>query len=98
MSPRRATPQLLAVARGDAPADLLLTGGRVFVPSTREWIVTDGPSLAFIRSTHRTQVEAEARADEYLAQQSRGGTIDVFDVDTRDELPEWVQGAATLSR
>ncbi|MGC9962425.1 MAG: adenine deaminase [Acidimicrobiales bacterium] len=41
MSPRRATPQLLAVARGDAPADLLLTGGRVFVPSTREWIVTD---------------------------------------------------------
>ena len=39
--PRRATPQLLAVARGDAPADLLLTGGRVFVPSTREWIVTD---------------------------------------------------------
>ena len=66
--------------------------------AAREWIVTDGPSLAFIRSTHRTQVEAEARADEYLAQQSRGGTIDVFDADTRDELPEWVQGAATLSR
>ncbi|MFZ0173698.1 MAG: adenine deaminase [Acidimicrobiales bacterium] len=39
--PRRATPELLAVARGDAPADLLLTGGRVFVPSTREWVLTD---------------------------------------------------------
>ncbi|MGO8875054.1 MAG: adenine deaminase [Acidimicrobiales bacterium] len=29
------------MARGDAPADLLLRGGRVFVPTTREWIVTD---------------------------------------------------------
>jgi len=41
MSPRRATQQLLAVARGDAPADLLLRGGRVFVPGTREWVLTD---------------------------------------------------------
>lgn len=41
MSQRRATPGLLAVARGDAPADLLLTGARVFVPGTREWIETD---------------------------------------------------------
>jgi len=41
MAPRRGTGPLLAVARGDAPADLLLTGGRVFVPGTREWIVTD---------------------------------------------------------
>lgn len=31
----------LAVARGDEPADVLLTGGRVFVPHTREWITTD---------------------------------------------------------
>lgn len=31
----------LAAARGDAPADLLLTGGRVFSSSTREWIDTD---------------------------------------------------------
>jgi adenine deaminase len=41
MSPRRGTPDLLAVARGDAPADLLLKGGRLFVPGTREWITTD---------------------------------------------------------
>jgi adenine deaminase len=41
MPPRRGTPRILAVARGDEPADLLLTGGRVFVPGTREWISTD---------------------------------------------------------
>lgn len=41
MSKRRASRALLAVARGDAPCDLLLTGGRVFVPGTREWLSTD---------------------------------------------------------
>ena len=41
MANRRASPELLAVARGDAPADLLLSGGRIFVPGTREWIETD---------------------------------------------------------
>ena len=41
MNNRRGTPHVLAVARGDAPADLLLTGGSVFVPGTREWIRTD---------------------------------------------------------
>jgi adenine deaminase len=41
MPPRRGTPHVLAVARGDEPADLLITGGRVFVPGTREWIETD---------------------------------------------------------
>lgn len=29
------------MARGDEPADLLIKGGRVFVPGTREWIETD---------------------------------------------------------
>jgi len=41
MSARRGTGRILAVARGDEPADLLITGGRVFVPGTREWIATD---------------------------------------------------------
>jgi adenine deaminase len=41
MPPRRGTPRVLAVARGDEPADLLLAGGRVFAPGTREWISTD---------------------------------------------------------
>lgn len=31
----------LAVARGDEPADILLTGGRVLSPVTREWVETD---------------------------------------------------------
>jgi adenine deaminase len=35
-----ASVRALAVARGDEPADLLITGGRVFVPHTREWIDT----------------------------------------------------------
>jgi adenine deaminase len=33
-------PRLLAVARGEEPADLLITGGRVFCAPTREWIDT----------------------------------------------------------
>ena len=41
MPPRRGTPRILAVARGDEPADLLLTGGRIFVPGTREWLRED---------------------------------------------------------
>ncbi len=41
MPPRRGSPRVLAVARGDEPADLLLTGGSVFVPGTREWLPTD---------------------------------------------------------
>ena len=41
MTARRGTPRILSVARGDEPADLLLTGGRVFVPGTREWVDTD---------------------------------------------------------
>jgi adenine deaminase len=35
-----ASAHVLAVARGDEPADLLITGGSVFVPSTKEWIAT----------------------------------------------------------
>ena len=41
MTPRRGTARVLAVARGDEPADLLIKGGRVFVPGTREWVRTD---------------------------------------------------------
>src|SRR6201997_4394803 len=41
MPPRRGTPHLLAVARGDEPADVLLAGGTIFVPGTREWLRED---------------------------------------------------------
>ncbi len=40
MARPQASPRVLAVARGDAPADLLITGGRVFADATREWIDT----------------------------------------------------------
>jgi adenine deaminase len=40
MARPQATPRALAVARGDEPADVLITGGRVFADATREWIDT----------------------------------------------------------
>ena len=39
--PRSVVSHVLAVARGDEPADLLLRGGKVLSPSTREWVTTD---------------------------------------------------------
>jgi adenine deaminase len=41
MSRPPASPRAVAAARGAVPADLLITGGRVFVPTTREWVATD---------------------------------------------------------
>lgn len=35
------SPRVLAVARGEEPADLLVKGGRVLSPYTREWVETD---------------------------------------------------------
>ncbi|HWF35677.1 MAG TPA: adenine deaminase [Solirubrobacteraceae bacterium] len=40
MARPQASPRALAVARGDEPADTLITGGRVFSAATREWIDT----------------------------------------------------------
>jgi adenine deaminase len=40
MARPQASPRAIAVARGDEPADLLITGGRVFSPSTREFVDT----------------------------------------------------------
>lgn len=36
-----ASPRILSVARGDEAADLLITGGKVLSPASREWISTD---------------------------------------------------------
>ncbi len=38
---RRHGPEVLARARGDSPVDLLLTNANLFVPTTREWFLTD---------------------------------------------------------
>jgi len=40
MTRPQATPRAIAVARGEEPADLLITGGRVFSPARREWVDT----------------------------------------------------------
>jgi len=40
MARPHASPRALAVARGEEPADTLVTGGRVFSSATREWIDT----------------------------------------------------------
>ena len=40
MARPQASPRALAVARGDEPADTLITGGRVFSAGTREWVDT----------------------------------------------------------
>ncbi|HWC86454.1 MAG TPA: adenine deaminase [Solirubrobacteraceae bacterium] len=40
MARPQVTPRALAVARGEEPADTLITGGRVFSAATREWIDT----------------------------------------------------------
>lgn len=36
-----ATQRAVAAARGDTPCDLLIAGGSVFLPTTKEWITTD---------------------------------------------------------
>ncbi|HZC14753.1 MAG TPA: hypothetical protein VE270_12110, partial [Thermoleophilaceae bacterium] len=40
MTRPQATSRAIAVARGDQPADLLISGGRVFSPARREWVDT----------------------------------------------------------
>ncbi len=40
MTRPQATPRAIAVARGAEPADLLLSGGRVFSPARHEWVDT----------------------------------------------------------
>jgi adenine deaminase len=45
------SPHVLEIARGDAPGDLLLRGGRVLSPSSREWVTTDLAIAGKWRST-----------------------------------------------
>lgn len=52
------------------------------------WIVADGPSLAFVRSTHQTLVEAQSEADRIVAG-GRGGDVMIYDTDDPNDLPDW---------
>ena len=58
MARPQATPRAIAVARGDEPADTLITGGRVFADATREWGDT---SLALADGVIAGWGEREAR-------------------------------------
>jgi hypothetical protein len=63
---------------------------RVFVvPHGGAFAVTDGPSLAFLRSTHQTIGEAEAEADRISAE-GRGADVMIYDTDDPNDLPDWL--------
>jgi adenine deaminase len=62
-----ASPHTLAVARGDEPADLLITGGRVFADATREWIdtplaIADGVIAGWGERDARHTIEVDGAA------------------------------------
>jgi uncharacterized protein len=62
---------------------------QVFVlPHDGQFAVTDGPSLAFLRSSHQNIAEAEAEADRIAAAGS-GADVMVYDTDDPNELPDW---------
>jgi hypothetical protein len=50
--------------------------------------VTEGASLAFLRSTHALLAEAEAEADS-LASRAPGSEVMIFDTDDPNDLPDW---------
>jgi uncharacterized protein len=61
------------------------------VPHQGQWAIADGPSLAFVRSTHPTLEAAQAEA-EILASGSRGADLMIFDTDDPNDLPDWAVG------
>jgi uncharacterized protein len=63
---------------------------QVFViPHDGQFVVTDGPSLAFLRSRHQTIAEAEAEADRIAAAGS-GADVTIYDSDDPNDLPDWI--------
>lgn len=58
------------------------------VPHGGQFVVTDGPSLVFTRSTHDTIAEAVTEANR-VASTSRGSDIMVYDTDDPNDLPDW---------
>jgi hypothetical protein len=62
----------------------------VFVLALPEggYTVTDGPSLMFARSEHRSLEDAEGEADR-LAARGGGADVMIFDTDDPNDLPGW---------
>lgn len=61
------------------------------LPHDGAWIITDGQSLAFLRSTHPSLDAAQAEA-EILSGGGRGGDLMIFDTDDPNDLPDWAVG------
>ena len=61
------------------------------IPYQGAWLITDGPSLAFVRSTHQTLEAAEAEA-QTVAVGGRGADLMIFDTDDPNDLPAWAVG------
>lgn len=58
------------------------------LPQGEQWIVTDGPSLAFEHSRH-DRLDAAERAAEGIVAGRPGGDVVVFDTDDPNALPDW---------
>jgi hypothetical protein len=54
-----------------------------------KFIVTDGPSLAFIRSENETLEDAEAEADRIVKASGRSADVMIYDTDDPNDLPDW---------
>jgi uncharacterized protein len=54
-----------------------------------KFVVTDGPSLAFIRSELETLEEAEAQADRIVKESGRSADVMIYDTDDPNDLPDW---------
>lgn len=59
------------------------------VPRSGSFMVTDGPSLAFERSTHATLEEAEREADRIVASERGAADVLVYDSEDPNDLPDW---------
>jgi hypothetical protein len=67
---------------------------RIFVvPHEGMVAVTDGPSLAFLRSTHPTIAEAKDEADR-IAAEGRGADVMIYDTNDPNDLPDWLVAPA----
>ncbi len=66
-------------------------GARVQIyvfPHHGGFAVTEGPSLAFLRATHKTLSDAEADADGVASRAARADVM-IFDTDDPNDLPDW---------
>jgi hypothetical protein len=58
------------------------------LPRGDQWVVTDGPSLAFEHSRHDS-LDAAERAAEGIVAGRAGGDVIVYDTDDPNDLPDW---------